>query len=687
MTEILAPCGSPEALDAALRTGCDAVYLGGEGFSARQNAVNFSRRELEKAVYDCHVRGVRVYQAINTAVTDDQLEQLKDTVSFACRIGIDGLITQDLALVRIVRECCPDMEIHASTQMTLHTERGVLLAKEMGFSRAVVSRELPADIIKQLCGLPIEIEVFVHGALCMSVSGQCYMSAVIGSRSANRGLCAQACRLPVSALKNRSGRYDLSLKDMSYIGHIRELAQSGAAAFKIEGRMKRPEYTACAVDSVRKALDGEPYDMQTLENVFSRGGFTDGYYNRKTGPEMFGIRQKEDVLSSAEVLPFIHRLYRREYKRSTVSMFVRMKKNERLYISACDENGITAEARGEVPQEALKRSADRDYLERQLSKLGDTVYELGRLEAEVDRGLMCPASQLNALRRELCAELDRKRYEYHTKKPVFTRTETDMIKAKKISKPKLRLSVTDLNQLSAADIKKAELVICSSDALEKGLSGGSAVKLPADKLAAEMPRFTFDEERDFTRLKALRERGVSHLVCTNYAHISMGRELGMTMHGGFGLNVTNSAALAELKRLGLADCTASFELKIGQINALSGQLPFGVIGYGRLPLMLTVNCPIRQASGCKSCTGSVRDRTGRVFPVKCSRRQGYTEILNSDILYMGDRLEEFKTAAFVQLDFYDENPGEVKRIIESVENRRGCGIADMTRGLYYRGVL
>lgn len=687
MSEILAPCGSAQSLYAALRTGCDAVYLGGENFSARQNAANFSNAQLEKAVYDCHVRGVKVYQAINTVVTDRQLEELKSAVEFACKIGIDGLITQDLALVAVVRECCPDMEIHASTQMTIHTKRGVMLAGEMGFSRVVVSRELTGEIIKQLCKLPTEIEVFVHGALCMSVSGQCYMSAVIGSRSANRGLCAQACRLPVSAVKGKSDRHDLSLKDMSYIEHIRELSQMGVASLKIEGRMKRPEYVACAVDSVRKALEGKPYDINMLESVFSRSGFTDGYYRSRTGAEMFGFRQKEDVLSSAEVLPAIHELYRREYKRSRIDFFVRMKKSQRLYISACDENGVTVGRWGDFPQTAVKRPADKEYLEKQLSKLGDTIYEFGSLTAELDEGLMCPASELNALRRQVCSALDQKRYEYYTKKPAFTQADFEIIKPQRVENPAIRISVTDLSQVSKATAGKAELIICSLYTLEKGLTEGLPSYIAADKLAVEMPRFTFDEERDFARLKALKNQGINHIVCTNYAHISMGRELGMTIHGGFGLNVTNSLAVGELKRLGLSDCTASFELKVSQINSLGGQLPFGIIGYGRLPLMLTVNCPIRQAAGCKNCTGCVRDRTGRVFPVKCSREQGYVEILNSDILYISDKLEEFKSAAFVQLDFYDETAEQIDKIITSVENRRSCGISNITRGLYFRGVL
>lgn len=684
--EILAPCGSPQSLEAALRTGCDAVYLGGELFSARQNAANFSDEELKKAVFDCHIRGVKVYQAINTVITDRQLDDCMKAVRFACEIGVDALITQDLALVEIVKECCPQLEIHASTQMTLHTERGVMFAKSLGFSRAVVSRELPFEIIKELCRLPVEIEVFVHGALCMSVSGQCYMSAAIGSRSANRGLCAQACRLPVSALGQSvkgKERHDLSLKDMSYIGHIKELEECGAASLKIEGRMKRPEYVAAAVDSVRNVRDGGSFDMSLLEKVFSRSGFTDGYYTRRTGSEMFGFRQKEDVVSSAEALPAVHELYRREYKRSGIYIYVRMKKGERLFISASDENGITAEVSGDVPQEALHKATDEQTLEKQLSKLGDTIYTFSGFSADIDEGLCCPASAVNALRRELCAALDEKRFAYYTKYSDFTAAELDIAKQKPCAKPKIRISVTSAEQLSGVDISRAELVICPLSEVKKLLCSG----FPTDKLAAQMPRFTFDEKRDTELVRELKNSGLKHILCTNYAHISMGRELGLIMHGGFGLNVTNSLALRSLGKLGLSDCTASFELKSAQINALGGELEYGVIGYGRLPLMLTVNCPIKQACGCGKCGGAVTDRTGRSFPIKCSKRQGYVEVLNSEPLYMADKLSQFGTAAFVQLDFFDESSEKINEMINAFENGVPPSGESITRGLYSRGVL
>lgn len=681
--EILAPCGSMESLYAALRTGCDAVYLGGTHFSARQNAANFNDAELLQAVKECHTRGVKVYQAINTVITDEQLEECVQAVRRACDIGVDGLITQDLALVEIVNECCPDMEIHASTQMTLHTRRGVLQAKMLGFSRAVVSRELSGEIIRQLCRLPIEIEVFVHGALCMSVSGQCYMSAVIGSRSANRGLCAQACRLPCTALKNQPDRHDLSLKDMSYAKHISQLEKYGAASLKIEGRMKRPEYVAAAVDAVRKARDGEAYDIARLEKVFSRDGFTDGYYTAKTGRDMFGFRRREDVASSAEVIPALHELYRREYKRAQIYFYVRIAQGEQVYVCASDENGISAEVYGDLPQTALNRPADEEYLKKQFSKLGDTIYSFGGLNAEIGEGLTVPAAALNALRRTACSALDEKRFESNTKRPDFKITDFHIEKQTKPAKPEIRISISRPEQLRGLDADEIGLIICSPDTAQKLLDSGFS----AEKLAAEMPRFTFDEEKDFERLKALAQNGLKHMVCTNYAHISMGVELSLVMHGGFGLNVTNSLALRTLRKMGLCDCTASFELKAGQINALGGELDFGIIGYGRLPLMLTANCPVKQASGCSKCSGTVWDRTGRAFPVKCSRKNGYVEILNSDVLYIGDRMTDFTYAKFVRLDFYEETPEQVCGITEKFMRGEKPENIQLTRGLYYRGII
>ena len=682
MAEILAPCGSVETLEAALRCGADAVYLGGEMFSARQNAANFTGQELENAVYECHKRGVKVYLALNTLVTDEQLEQCLEMMKKACLMGIDGLITQDLSLIEMRSECCPDMELHASTQMTIHTKRGTLQAKEWGFSRVVLSRELSFETIAEIAELPVETEAFVHGALCMSVSGQCFMSSVIGSRSANRGLCAQPCRLPMTAVKGMED-YALSLKDMCEIDYVKKLEQAGVDSLKIEGRMKRPEYVAAATTAYKQASLGEKYDLSLLESVFSRSGFTDGYISGRLGKEMFGIRRKEDVSATAKALPKLHELYRREGKRSEITVICKVEKDKPLTVTAQDENGITVTVKGDVPQTAQNRPCDEDMLKKQLSKLGDTIYVLKNFTAEIDGELAVSASQLNALRRELTQCLDEKRAEYFTKIVSFDRVKIDLdfpVK-NRINTPKIRMSVSRLNQLEGMDFNDVHLIILPLGIALQGLKKG----VPAEKIAVEMPRFTFDEENDFSRLTELKNSGVEHVICTNIAHASMGKELGMKLHGGFGMNVTNSLALKRLKNMGFEDAVCSFELKAHQINRLGDYLPAGVIAYGRLPLMLTVNCPVKRSVGCEKCTSRLWDRTGREFPVKCSKNQGYVQILNSEVLYLGDKLQDFNVD-FVQLDFYEESAQQVSQIINAYKNGDKPKMTKLTRGLYYRGI-
>lgn len=665
-----------------MRCGADAVYLGGELFSARQNAANFSYDELKKAVRDCHIRNTKVYLAINTLVTDEQLEQCTQAVKTACELGIDGLITQDMALIEITRKCCPDMEIHSSTQMTIHTKRGALLAKQLGFSRAVLSRELPLEIIKDIAKLPIETEVFVHGALCMSVSGQCFMSAVIGSRSANRGLCAQPCRLPMAAVKGKD-EHALSLKDMCEINQVKALEKAGVDSLKIEGRMKRPEYVAAAVTAYKQAVKGEKFDISLLESVFSRSGFTDGYIKGRTGSDMFGIRRKEDVNASAKALPKLHELYRREGKRSEISLFCSVKDGEPLTITAVDENGLSVSVYGDVPQTAKNRPCDEAMLKKQLSKLGDTIYSLKDFRAEIDDGLAVSASQLNGLRREITSHLDQKRAEYFTKTVPFDQEQLtlDFPKRERIIKPDIRISVSKINQLENIDLNDIELAELPLELAEKALNSG----LIADKISVKMPRFTFDEDRDFDRLKSLNKLGIKNLTCTNIAHIHMGKELGMTVHTDFGLNVTNSLSLKMLREMGVTDSVCSFELKVVQINRLGGYLPVGTVAYGRLPLMLTVNCPVKKSVGCAKCTGKLFDRTGRELPVKCSKNQGYVEILNSEVMYLADKLQDF-SVDFIRLDFYEESARAVREIISAYQNGDKPNLNKLTRGLYYRGV-
>lgn len=674
--ELLAPAGSTESLTAAVRCGADAVYAGGKLFSARSNASNFSEDELAEAVRYCHLHGVKLYRAMNTVVFAEEVRDFLAEAKKSAEMGVDGLIIQDLGMARLVRECLPDMKLNASTQMTIHTPEGARLALEMGFSRVVAARELSLKELEKIIGTGVETEVFIHGALCMSVSGQCYMSAMIGSRSANRGLCAQACRLPFG------GDYDLSLKDLCGIPHIKTLADMGAASFKIEGRMKRPEYVAAAVTACRAALDGGEPDLDTLRSVFSRSGFTDGYLAGKLGRDMFGCRTKEDVTAAETVLPKLRETYRKETKAAdgAADFYVRLEEGEpvRLEMSC---GGIKVLAEGDVPEKALKRPADGEYLRRQLDKLGDTVYTLNSLKADIGEGLTVSAAAVNSLRREAVLKMDEERI--LRAKPVMRYKETDLKIPEKLSgncgdTKKIRVRLYRPEQLAALDKLNADEFVIPIEMCEKIF--GDADK---SRLVIAPPRFIEDETALCAKLKSLREAGFERLVCTNIAHIKIGRELGFKLSGGFGLNISNPWSVLAAKEMGLSDITASFECRLDQLRALRGILPTAVIVYGKLPLMLTRNCPAKGARDCKSCSKSLCDRTGRSFPVMCGN--GASEILNCVPLMMTDKAGDIPADIF-EFDFTEESPNEMRRAIECL--RRGEKVLEngYTRGLYYRGV-
>ncbi len=679
--ELLAPCGSFEALTAALRCGADAVYLGGKRFSARHNAKNFDREELREAVKLCHRYGALAYQAINTCVLDSELEELAEEIAFACEIGIDGLIIQDEAALYIVKSACPDMPVHASTQLTLHTQAGIKWAERRGYQRAVVSRELPKEIIAQLCREGIEIEAFVHGALCMSVSGQCYLSAMIGSRSANRGLCAGACRLPFSAKAKVQDKYALSLKDMSIIDKACEISDIGVSSLKIEGRMKRPEYVAAATDALRRALDGEDYSVESLKAVFSRSGFTDGYYTSKLGRAMFGARTKEDVVSASGVLPQLRELYKKEPQKFPIS----------LEFTACEGLSCVLKAKsgeysvvvkGDIPEKAINRPTGEDIVKAQLSKLGGSLYYLDSLDIQLDGGLMLPLSSLNSLRRRAIEALDAERMENLTKTKSFSPENMFLARPKTLNLkyPELWASVQTVSQLSLTDIGEVERVIIPLSQAKAYSTAG----LPKDKAVLSLPRFTFDEEKVITELKSAKASGFETVEATNPAHIVIAQELGLKAIGGFGLNITNSVSAYEYAQTGLEAITLSFELKAFQAGAIAAPVPTGAIVYGRLPLMLTVNCPINAEVGCKSCAHAVVDRTGAKFPILCHKGLGYYELLNSKTLWLSDKLRDFNLD-FGVLFFTNETAEQVRDVLDDYRNGAKPE-GEFTRGLYYRGI-
>ena len=687
--EILAPAGSFDSLIAAVQCGADAVYLGGKGMNARRSAGNFDAEELRRAVEYCHLRDVKVYQTINIVMFQHETDEAIDTIRQAAEAGVDAVLTQDLAIARMVRECAPSLPIHASTQMSIHNIEGVRLCEELGFSRAVLARELTAGEIAAICAAtPLEIEVFVHGALCMSVSGQCYLSSMIGGRSGNRGLCAQPCRLPFSA--DGGGEYALSLKDLSLADRIGELTRMGVASLKIEGRMKRPEYVAAAVTAVRRAREGEPVDFETLRSVFSRSGFTKGYFDGKIDREMFGRRQKEDVTSAAGVLGELEKLYAKENPLVPVTMGFTAGAGEAVALTVRDRDGHAVTVTGEAPLLAEKKPTDADRARQNLAKTGGTPYYAEVIDCTIGPGLLVPASALNALRREALEELTARRsavepHPFTDRVPRLADAPADR------RKPKLRARV------SAGQLTRRLAGYCDEfqvplEEAEDVLASGF---VQPDQVIVEIPRILFDgAPKALELLRRAGELGVRRAWCGNLGAVTLAREAGLLPEGGYSLNVTNAYALRECARLGLGACELSFELDLGEARRLDGGLAKGILAYGYLPLMALRNCPIQAAKGCRACRGyeSLIDRKGVAFTVDCGahdgRRREVSDLYNSVPLWLADRPEELRGFDFITLYFTRETPGVCERVAAAYAGEPGAYQPEArTRGLYYREVL
>ena len=660
--EILAPAGSMESLIAAVRCGANAVYLGTKGINARRGATNFTFEELKQAVKYCHARDVKIYLALNILISDSERELAYKTVEAGLSLGVDAFIIQDLGLAKIIHSHFPTARMHASTQCSVNSPEGFKALEKMGFVRAVLPREMSLDEIKEIRqATDMELEMFVHGALCMCVSGQCYLSAMLGGRSGNRGLCAQPCRLGFSADASRS--CDLSLKDLSLIGNINEIAQAGVVSLKIEGRMKRPEYVAAAVTSCKKAIDGEysATDENTLKSVFSRTGFTDGYFTGER-KDMFGTRQKEDVVAAKDVLKELSHLYDNENPLVPIDIEFICKANRKAQLTA-RALGKTVTVTGTVPEKAINKPMTEDSVTGRLAKFGNTQFYLNNITIDLDDGLILPASVINSMRREAVEMLDKVEIQPFTQMPY---------KAEKYKEKDCTPYYTArfLNPDSIPDkhpFKRIFIPIWSSDE-----------DFVDNRAGVEIPRGLFGMEEKLTkRLEHLKKIGVRKALCSNLGAYSLAQKMGFEVYGDFGLNIFNSEN-AQLFNSPIL----SFEATLEQTNRI-GAKDTGIIGYGYLPLMLTRNCPIKNHLGCSRCTGKLTDRKGFEFKVKCSPYP-CVEVLNPVPVYMGDRQKEIKTD-FIHFYFTDESKNQVEQIINLFKTG-GQFDGKYTRGLTYRGV-
>ncbi|MBE7051251.1 MAG: U32 family peptidase [Ruminococcaceae bacterium] len=691
--EILAPGGSLECLKTAIDSGADAVYFGGSKFGARSNAVNLSNEQITEAVEYAHLRFAKVYVVVNTLLSDKELSEAFEFIKFCYIEGVDGVIVQDIGVFRMIKSSFPDFRVHASTQLTIHNLDGALWAQKMGIDRVVLSRELSFDEIKHIASnTTIELEVFVHGALCMSYSGQCLMSSFLGGRSGNRGGCAQPCRLAYTLAdsngKNVSekGKYLLSLKDLCLIDHIADLKKIGITSLKIEGRMKSESYVSAVCGIYNKYRDGgkvSDEDRTLLANIFSRGGFTKGYYNREYGRDMLCYNSNQDHIfdSATETVKTKAKEYSESEYKIAVDAEFEMKLNQKPVFkitydgkSFCCEGENNAESASSAP-------VTKERIEQQLLKLGGTVFAYSSLKLDVEGNLYISVKDINTLRRN-CFLLVQKHI--LGEKRSFSGKMPDIIKpAFKEQSPLYTASVlTEAQAKRAYELGFEKIYVPYSEYVHNKELYDS----DADVFAVKLPPIMHDSLRvDYDAIQT------DEVMITNIGQLSHSWS-GKRISADYRLNVFNSLSIKQLMTMGVSQCTVSAELSLAQIKELGKSIPIEAVVYGRIAMMTMRNCVVRSAKdkcGCK--TGEVyylKDRKNYDFPLITDKASCTNVIYNSTPIVMSDRMDEIKPCgvSYYRFDFTTETPDEMNKIFELYEKGKKAGFF-FTRGHYYKNVL
>ncbi len=695
LPELLAPAGSFDALVAAILGGADAVYLGGLRFGARAFAENFGDDELPRAIKLCHMFGVRLYVTINTLIYDKEMNEAFSYAKSLYDMGVDALIIADLGLALKIKKELPDFELHASTQMGVHNIEGVNLAKKLGCNRVVLARECSASDIKTIAEKSnAECEVFVHGALCVCHSGQCLFSSMVGGRSGNRGECAQPCRLPYN-----KDRHILSLRDLSLANYINELIDSGVSSLKIEGRMKSASYVYEVTRIYRTLLDqcrgATEAENRRLSDVFSRSGFTDGYFKGSLFSKMTGMRSEDEKARSKDLSKDDFSLPR--LKISAEASFLKDKPSlltlEAKILSRWDNSGggdndigakISVSFEGAVPTRAENSPLTDEGVRTRLSKMGNTPFILDSsdISLEIEEGINLPPSAINSLRRAACDKLESE----------FLRTLDKICSLSNPAVPsEILYNVTDIrlkkkqktaiffdaDKLSKAFKKKKDILSCIdisfvplfkykeiSDDLKKSVNG---VYLPPIIMEYEWSKV----KSELLSAKAL---GASYALIGNISHISMVNECGLLPIGDFRLNISNRESALLWYSLGVESTVLSAELTL----QMARDIGVGIITFGRIPLMITERCFIKENFGCEICKSgkaSLTDRRGAKFPMM-KEYEHRTIIFNSQMTYMGDKHDELARFGIMHEHFIfsSESEDEIILLTEAYKNGENIDI-------------
>ncbi len=647
LPQILAPAGDMDALISAVANGADAVYLGLDLFNARIRAKNFTLDNIGDAIRLCHAHNVKVYVTLNIAIYDKEIDSVLDYVNSLFVAGADALIVSDLGIASLIRKYYPDFEIHASTQCTAHSLDGVsFLNEKMGASQVVLARELPKREIEYIAkNSRAKTEIFVHGAHCMSVSGQCLMSYAMGGRSGNRGECAQPCRLPYKI--NGKSSYPLSLKDMSLSTHIEEIISSGVDTLKIEGRMKSADYVGGTVSVWRRLIDEKrnatKQEKHTLEGLFSRQGFTDGYFSEQINPKMLGIRSDENKEATRSMEASQNQL-----KKVKIELQGRFILGERSMLRvSCGEK--TATAYGDIVESAINAPISREDIIKSLSKLGNTPYEADSIEIEKSENIMVRVSSLNKLRRDaiellLNTKREPREHTYTPKKPT-----QGTLKAR------------------TAVFSHIEQIPVNSDYFDVIFIYADRYKKDSRINGIYMPPVILDSEQEqiYAKVQEAKENGVQYALISNVGQIEKIKSMGLKMVFDFRFNVFNGPCVDFLYEQGAESVILSPELTLPQINDLKGSR---VIAYGKIPVMTTHKCLLKDTVGCEKCKGYIQDRQNASFYVEGIF--GHRNVIyNSVPIYMADRMDKLKDHSH-HFIFTNETKKECYDIIEAYKNKQ-----------------
>lgn len=771
--ELLAPAGDMAALKAAVSAGANAIYLGYDEFSARAKAKNFNREELEEAIDYAHLRDVDIYVTFNILIADFEVKRAMKSVKMLYDIGVDALILQDIGIAAKIREDLPDFELHASTQMAVNNYYGAKFLKEMGFSRVVLARETPIFEIEKIKELDLDVETFIHGALCVSYSGECLMSSMIGGKSGNRGECAQACRRSYEIIdfdgeKLANRLYYLSPKDLNTLDDVAKIIRAGGYSLKIEGRMKNPEYVYTVVSSYKKALEGklEVEDREDTLQVFNRG-FTKGLFNGDFGrdftsydrPDNRGIeigrvievgRNSAKVIFDQDVYPgdglefnssnkrfgmksrefyeagktYQAELFKRPLENSTINRTYSKKLYEKIdekidyynykrkvyvdlkikigekpiiYLKSDDLEGTYILDR--LVEPAKKAGLERERVLENISKTGDSIFEVENINLDLEDNAFLPISAINELRREGLKILEDKILSGSIERVKVENKLEDHKNNIKREKSLVKVFFNKFEDLKKTDLNKIDEIIIRAKDLEKFKKayGNREVSIYLDKF------YSYDE---LERLRAyiLKNRNVKGLWINNLSEYYIFKDDGLELNADLGLNIFNRNSLDFFKELGFKSATLSPEMNSGQIqNIIKGEdMEVNVISYGRVPVMTMKHCPYsiekncldeRNCPTCKFKNYLLRDEKSVDFEVL--RQNTFTEIFNSyPILLDGyvNKLKENKISLLLLADeFTDQVIDLYKNYKEEdfykLKERLEDKYREVTKGHINRGIV